>query len=110
MLRYPGRGMGAADMTPRRRCAPLAVLLILALAGCGRPSAAPPATVVLLDIVPARNREYAEWTREALDGFTRETGIEVKRLHAPESSDEQFVFTRQLLEVGATTPDVYIID
>jgi trehalose/maltose transport system substrate-binding protein len=66
--------------------------------------------VVLLDIVPARNREYAEWTREALEGFTRETGIVVKRLLAPESSDEQLVFTRQLLEGGATTPDVYVID
>lgn len=97
-------------MTPRRRCAPLAVLLILALAGCERPRAAPPASLVLLDIVPARNREYAEWAREALEGFTKETGIGVKRLPAPESSDEQFVFTRQLLEGGATTPDVYLID
>jgi trehalose/maltose transport system substrate-binding protein len=97
-------------MTPRRRRAPLAVLLVLALAGCGRPRAAPPPTVVLLDIVPARNREYTEWVRGALEAFTRESGIGVKRLLAPESSDEQFVFTRQLLEGGATTPDAYIID
>jgi trehalose/maltose transport system substrate-binding protein len=97
-------------MTPRPRCAPLAVLLVLALTGCERPRAVPPASLVLLDIVPARNREYAEWAREALEAFTKETGIGVKRLPAPESSDEQFVFTRQLLEGGATTPDVYLID
>ena len=61
-------------MTPRRRYARLAVMLTLALAGCRRPGAAPPTTVVLLDIVPARNREYAEWTREALEGFTAGDG------------------------------------
>jgi trehalose/maltose transport system substrate-binding protein len=96
-------------MTPRGRT-PLVALLLLATAGCGRGNVAPPATVVLLDIVPARNREYAEWTEQALEGFTRETGIVAKRLLAPESSDEQFVFTRELLEAGATTPDVYVID
>jgi len=97
-------------MTPRRRRAPLAVLLVLALAGCGRPRATPPATVVLLDIAPARNREYTEWAREALEGFTRETGIGVKRLPTPESPDEQLVLIRQLFEGGAVTPDVYLID
>jgi trehalose/maltose transport system substrate-binding protein len=96
-------------MTPRRRT-PLVALLLLATAGCGRGNVAPPVTVVLLDIVPARNREYTEWTQQALEGFTRETGIVVKRLLAPESSDEQFIFTRELLEGGATTPDVYVID
>jgi trehalose/maltose transport system substrate-binding protein len=90
--------------------APLAVLLILAPAACGRRSVGEPATVVLLDIGPPKNREYAEWTRQALEGFSRETGVVVRRLLAPESSDEQLVFERQLLEGGATTPDVYIID
>ena len=80
------------------------------MAGCARRDVNPPARVVLLDILPARNREYQEWIGQALDGFTRETGIVVKREQAPEGSDEQFVFTRQLLEGRATTPDVYIID
>jgi trehalose/maltose transport system substrate-binding protein len=65
---------------------------------------------VLLDIVPATNREYAEWMRQALEGFRGETGIAVRLLPGPESSDEQLVFARQLLEGRATTPDVYVID
>jgi len=97
-------------MTTRRRLAPLALLSILALAGCAKRSVNPPATIVLLDIVPARNREYTQWVGQALEGFTRETGIVVKRLLTPESPDEQLVLTRELLEGGATTPDVYIID
>ena len=90
--------------------APLAVLLILAPAACGRRSVGEPTTVVLLDIGPSNSREYAEWTAQALEGFHLETGVVVKRLPAPQSSDEQLVFERQLLEGGATTPDVYIID
>jgi trehalose/maltose transport system substrate-binding protein len=90
--------------------APLGVLLILAPAACGRRTVGEPATVAFLDIGPSKNREYAEWTQQALEGFQRETGVVVRRLPAPESSDEQLVFERQLLEGGATTPDVYIID
>jgi trehalose/maltose transport system substrate-binding protein len=97
-------------MARLRLSAPLAVLLILAPAACGRRNVGEPATVVLLDIGPAKNREYAEWIRQALEEFTRETGVLVRRIPAPESSDEQLVFERQLLEGGATTPDVYIID
>jgi trehalose/maltose transport system substrate-binding protein len=86
------------------------VLWILALAACGRRPAAEPVTLVLLDIGPAGNREYSDWTVEALEGFRGETGVSVKRMLGPESSDEQLVFERQLLEGAATTPDVYIID
>jgi trehalose/maltose transport system substrate-binding protein len=97
-------------MTPHRRLAPLALLSILAIAGCAKSTVNPPAPIVLLDILPARNREYTEWVQKALDRFTQETGIVVKRLPAPASPDEQFVLTRELLEGAATTPDVYIID
>ena len=88
----------------------IAVALIVAATACGRRRAGEPATVVLLDIGPAKNREYSEWTVQALEGFTRETGIVVQRVLGPESSNEQLVFERRLLEGGATTPDVYIID
>src|SRR6185436_7117639 len=84
-------------------------VLIVAPAACGRTRTREPVTVVLLDIGPARNREYSEWTAQALEGFTRETGIAVKRLLGPESSNEQLLFERRLLEGGATTPDVYLI-
>ena len=88
--------------------APLAVAF--ALTACGpRPVREPP-TLVLLDIGPSINRQYVEWRGQALEDFTRETGIVVRQLSAPESSDEQLVFDRRLLEGGATTPDVYVID
>ena len=89
---------------------PLALWSIFAAAACGGRRLREPVTVVLLDRGPAKNREYSEWTTRALTGFTRETGIEVKRVLGPESSDEQLAFERRLLEGGATTPDVYMID
>jgi trehalose/maltose transport system substrate-binding protein len=65
---------------------------------------------VLLDIGPWGSREYAEWGRRAREAFTRETGIVVERLTAPESAEEQLALTRRLLESRAATPDVYMID
>jgi trehalose/maltose transport system substrate-binding protein len=87
----------------------VALMLAIALAGCREP-AREPVTLVFLDIGPWHNPEYADWTRSALEGFTRETGVAVERLPAPRESDEQLVFERQLLEGGATSPDVYVID
>ena len=97
-------------MARLRSSIPLAVLLIFAPAACARRPVGEPTTVVLLDIGPARNPEYSEWTARALEGFQRETGIVAERILAPESADEQLVFQRQLLEGAATTPDVYMID
>ena len=86
------------------------VSLSLLFAACGPRRAPEPVTVELLDIGPWHQREYAEWGNRALADFTRETGVVVKRLAAPEAPDEQLVLERQLLEGGAPTPDVYIID
>jgi trehalose/maltose transport system substrate-binding protein len=94
----------------RLRLASLAALLILMAVACGRRPAAEPVTLVFFDIGPAGNREYVDWTAQALEGFHRETGIAVRRVSAPESADEQLVFERQLLEGRAATPDVYVID
>ncbi len=88
----------------------LPTLLTLALAACAQRTHQEPVTLALLDIGPWHNREYAQWSQRALEDFARETGIAVKRFPAPESSDEQLVLERQLLEGGAPTPDVYIID
>ena len=85
-------------------------LLAIALAACGGRPVREPVTVVLLDIGPWYNQAYAEWGRRAMEDFTRETGVVVSRVPAPESSDEQLVLERQILEGGAPTPDVYIID
>ena len=86
------------------------VSLSLLLAACAPRRAPEPVTVELLDIGPWHQREYAEWGNRALADFTRETGVVVKRVAAPEAADEQLVLERQLLEGGAPTPDVYIID
>jgi trehalose/maltose transport system substrate-binding protein len=93
-----------------RLAAALAVPLIAVSLACGPQRAREPATVVLFDIGPDKNREYSVWTVRALEGFTRETGIEVKRVLGPEFSNEQLAFERRLLEGRANTPDVYIID
>ena len=42
--------------------------------------------------------------------FTRETGIQVKHLPAPETSPGQLELSRHLLEKASVTPDVYGID
>jgi hypothetical protein len=59
-----------------------------------------------------------EWTTNALsegrqqelEQFTRETGIRVKLLPSPESAREKLALWQELLETGASGPDVYGID
>lgn len=47
---------------------------------------------------------------KALETFTRETGIRVKRLTPPEGSLNELGLWRELLQKGSPTPDVYGID
>src|SRR6267143_1778834 len=42
--------------------------------------------------------------------FTRETGIRVNLLPSPDSARQRLVLWRELLETGASGPDVYAID
>ncbi len=86
------------------------ILLLLGclLSGCGR-SARTPVTVTFLDV---------EWDGSSLNsglgkdllGFTRDTGIEVKRLPRPDGSLNQLALWRELLKNPASTPDVVSID
>ena len=84
------------------------LLLSVGLAACAGP-AREPVTVTLLDGGWVSD-EYSAWGREALEKFTRETGIAVRRLPAPESANDQLALERKLLEERASTPDVYLID
>jgi trehalose/maltose transport system substrate-binding protein len=84
------------------------LLLAIAAAACGGP-ARHPVTVTMLDGGWVSS-EYSEWGRQALAQFTRETGIVVRRLPAPESANDQLAFEQKLLEAHADTPDVYLID
>jgi len=47
---------------------------------------------------------------ESLQEFTRQTGIRVKHLPAPESALDQLGMARELLREGAAGPDVLGID
>jgi trehalose/maltose transport system substrate-binding protein len=48
--------------------------------------------------------------RDALDEFTRNTGIQVDLIPTPGNSAEQFALIRRLLSRHAPVPDVYLID
>jgi trehalose/maltose transport system substrate-binding protein len=91
-----------------RRTATLALVSLALAQACARRP--PPVSLVILDILPAENRAYAEWARQALEGFTRETGIVVERQLAPPFADEQFALQRRILEARGSTPDVFVVD
>ena len=85
------------------------IILTLAGLGCSRPSARKIVTLTYLDV---------EWdTPDALPGlaqdlqdFTRETGIQIRRLPRPDGSLNQLEVWRELLQKGASAPDVVSID
>ncbi len=76
-----------------------------------RPTSAEPVTIMFLD--PEWSHDLSERNvlpDERLQEFTRQTGIRVKHLPAPESAFDQLGLTRELLRGGISTPDVYGID
>ena len=83
-------------------------LLSLGLA-CSRQSSHEPVTVTFLDVeweAPDRLPGLALDLRD----FTRETGIQVKRLPGPDSPLGGLALWRELLQKGTGTPDVCSID
>ena len=92
------------------RIGPISILLlVLAGAGCSRPSAPETVTLTYLDVewdTPDALPELAQ----ALQDFTHETGIQVRRLPRPDGSLNQLVEWRELLQNGALGPDVVSID
>ncbi len=84
-------------------------LLVFSSIGCRKPSA--PVTLTFLD--PEGFLDLGERRRisdAALQEFTRETGILVNHLPGPEDNGEDFRLARDLLQKGASTPDVYGVD
>ena len=87
----------------------LRISLISAALGCSPPSSRNPVTLTYLDV---------EWdTPDAMPGlakdledFTRETGIQIRRLPRPDGSLNQLVLWRELLQKGGSAPDVVGID
>ncbi len=84
------------------------LLLLCDLEGCGR-SAPSQITVTFLDV---------EWDTSTLNPglghelqeFTKKTGIQVNRIPRPDGSLNQLALWRELLQKGASTPDVVSID
>jgi trehalose/maltose transport system substrate-binding protein len=84
------------------------VSLIAALASCHH-SSVEPVTVTLLD--PGwPDKEFSDWRDREVAEFTRETGVQVKLLPAPETALDQLSLWRKLLESGPDAPDVFAID
>jgi trehalose/maltose transport system substrate-binding protein len=84
-------------------------LLFAFTSACSRERSRKPVTVTFLDL---------EWDihdrlpglAQDLQDFTRETGIQVKRLPGPDGSLNQLALWRQLLQEGGANPDVCNID
>ncbi len=88
----------------------LGALALLAETGC-RQSVQPASgvTLVLMDQTWLDN-QFQTRRHQELKQFTKETGIRVELVPAPEGAIEQLATWRSLLESGARIPDVYAID
>jgi trehalose/maltose transport system substrate-binding protein len=84
------------------------VLASLLLQGCARPSAQEPVTLTFLE--EWSNKTFSEARQQELQQFTEETGIRVSLLPSPESARQKLVLWRELLQTGASGPDVYGVD
>ena len=87
----------------------LVVLLLCSSVSCSRQVAPEPVTLTYLDVEWEAPDELSGIWHDLQD-FTRETGIHVKRLPAPDGSLNQLALWKELLQKGSTTPDVYSID
>ena len=84
--------------------------LVAVLGGC-HPAAKELVTLTFLDPEWSHdNRERDASHEQVLAEFTKETGIRVTHLPAPENASAQLELTLNLLKKGAVTPDVYGID
>jgi trehalose/maltose transport system substrate-binding protein len=84
------------------------VLLPMLLQGCTKPSVREAVTLTLLE--EWSNKRFSEARQQELQQFTRETGIRVSLLPSPDSARQRLILWRELLETGASGPDVYGID
>jgi trehalose/maltose transport system substrate-binding protein len=84
------------------------VLLLLLVQGCTRPSVHEPVTLTLLE--EWSNKRFGDARQQELQQFTRETGIRVRLLPSPDSARQRLALWKELLETGASGPDVYGID
>ncbi len=84
-------------------------LALLAGQGC-RTSVQPAAVTLVLGDQTWLDDQFQDRRHEELNQFTKETGIRVELVPAPEGADDTLTTWRNLLESGARIPDVYAID
>jgi trehalose/maltose transport system substrate-binding protein len=84
------------------------VLFSLLLGGCARPPVHEPVTLTLLE--EWSNKTFSDARQQELQQFARETGIRVSLLPSPESARQRLALWKELLETGASGPDVYGVD
>ena len=87
---------------------PCIVLLSLLLQGCSRPTVHESVTLTLLE--EWSNKRFGDARQQELQQFTRETEIRVSLLPSPDSARQRLALWKELLETGASGPDVYSID
>jgi len=88
--------------------ATLAILLVSFGLGCAKP-APEPVTLTYLDVEWDTPDNMPALAKDLQD-FTRETGIQIRRLPRPDGSLNQLALWRELLQKGGTSPDVLTID
>lgn len=86
----------------------IAGLLTITAESCAR-KIQNPVTLTVIDTAWL-SKEYQGWRDLEWQRFTRETGIAVHFLPAPETAVDQLELWRRLLERHSTSPDVYAID
>ena len=108
---FPRRGR-VRRLVQRFALEGLCLLLILSAQACHKPAESASAKTVTLTLIDQAwsSKEYQRRMNEELALFTRQTGIRVEFLPAPETAAEQLATWRKLLEGGARVPDVYGID
>ncbi|MGB2604383.1 MAG: ABC transporter substrate-binding protein [Terracidiphilus sp.] len=109
-------------MTPRRSlllcldwtgCVILCAICLLVLSaaqGCKKTSQAAPEVVLTIIDQSWLDKPSQALLGEELNQFTKETGIRVQVMPAPEVAVDQLETWRSLLESGSKVPDVYGID
>ena len=88
----------------------ICLLVLLAAQGCKKPNQAAPEVVLTIIDQSWLDKPSQALLGEELNQFTKETGIRVQVLPAPEIAVDQLETWRNLLESGSKVPDVYGID